>query len=100
ISPDIEQYEEQLRENLTAAAKVKNSFQNAYTFYYSALIREADNDLNGAYIDYKKALEIQPDNHYLQADAWRLAKRLGMDDDLQHFRSFFSKAAMSQAQAG
>lgn len=66
-----------------AAGKVKNSFQNAYTFYVCGIIREMLKEPNGAYIDYKKALEIFPDNTYLQKDVIRLAKALEMTDDLE-----------------
>ncbi|TPW18456.1 MAG: hypothetical protein FD130_234, partial [Halothiobacillaceae bacterium] len=53
------------------AGKVKYSFQNAYTFYVSGLIYEAQGEANDAYIDYKKALEIYPDNPYLLAAVTR-----------------------------
>ncbi len=65
------------------SSKVKNAFQNAYSFYISGLIYEVNGDLNDAYIDYKKALEIYPGNHYLKSDVVRLAQQLGMDDALE-----------------
>ena len=61
---------------------IKNGFQNAYTFYLSALLYEAVGQSNDAYIDYKKALEIYPDNSYLQQDVWRLANTLNMSNDI------------------
>mgnify|MGYP000113412721 CR=1 FL=1 len=64
---------------------VKNGFQNAYTFYLSALLYEAAGEINDAYIDYKKALEIFPDNRYVRADVIRLAQQLNMVDDLALF---------------
>ncbi len=71
------------------AGRVKNSFQNAYTFYISGLLYEASRNENDAYIDYKKALEIFPDNPYLQKDVLRLAKKLAMTDDLARFETSF-----------
>jgi hypothetical protein len=71
--------------------KVKNGFQNAYTFYLSALLYEAANQKNDAYIDYKKALEIYPDNSFLQRDVWRLANTLHMPDDISLFRNSFAE---------
>ena len=71
------------------AGKVKNSFQNAYTFYVSAFIYELLDQPDDAYIDYKKALEIYPDNSYLQKDVLRLAAKLGMDDELDELRQRF-----------
>ncbi len=73
-----------------AIGKVKNGFQNAYTFYLSALLYEAANQKNDAYIDYKKALEIYPDNRYLQQDVWRLANTLHMSNDISLFRKNLS----------
>jgi len=90
LSPDISDYQNQMQENFNTAAKVKNSFQNPYTFYYSAIIREAAGEKNGAYIDLKKALELYPNNNYVQKDTWRLANELGMSDDIKHYQQTFS----------
>lgn len=91
LSPDLNSYEDRMRETFIAASKVKNSFQNAYTFYYSGAVREAAGELNGAYIDYKKALEIYPENDYIQQDVWRLAERLNMNVDLERFQGLIGK---------
>ncbi|MHB8056454.1 MAG: COG3014 family protein [Desulfuromonadaceae bacterium] len=72
------------------AGKVKNSFQNAYTFYVSGFIYELLRLPGDAYIDYKKALEIYPENSYLQRDVVRLAAKLGMDDELDELRQRFA----------
>lgn len=72
------------------AGRVKNSFQNAYTFYLSGIVYELTGEPNDAYIDYKKALEIFPENRYLQQDVLRLAGKLNMDDELEALRSRFS----------
>ena len=70
---------------------VKNGFQNAYTFYLSAVLYEATGEKNDAYIDYKKALEIYPDNRYLQQDVWRLANLLNMTDDISVYHERFAQ---------
>jgi hypothetical protein len=70
----------------SVAGKVKNSFQNAYTFYVSGLIYEILGKPNDAYIDYKKALEIFPENVYVQKDVLRLAKQLSMTDDYEMYK--------------
>ncbi len=72
-----------------AAGQVKNSFQNAYTFYVSGVLFEATGKPNSAYIDYKKALEIFPDNVYVQRDVLRLAQSLGMREDYERFKKEF-----------
>lgn len=72
------------------SARVKNSFQNAYTFYASGVLWELNDKPNDAYIDYKKALKIMPGNRYLQKDVLRLATALGMKNDLARFKKTFS----------
>jgi hypothetical protein len=71
--------------------KVKNGFQNAFTFYLSGILYEASGEPNDAYIDYKRAIEIYPENRYLQQDVLRLATRLGMQDDLDDFQRRFGQ---------
>lgn len=80
-----------------AAGAVKSSFQNAATFFVSAVVWEMLGELNDAYIDVKKALEIAPENHFLQLDAVRLAKRLGMREDLADYERRFPRAAKMPA---
>ncbi|MBK5276847.1 MAG: hypothetical protein JJE30_17605 [Desulfuromonadales bacterium] len=72
------------------AGKVKNSFQNAYTFYLSGFIYELNKQYNDAYIDYKKALEIYPENTYLQKDVLRLADTLDMREDISALSERFN----------
>jgi hypothetical protein len=74
----------------TAAGRVKDSFQNAATFFVSGIVYELRGELNDAYIDYRKALEIHPDNPVLRRDVARLALALGMTDDLGRWRAQFS----------
>lgn len=71
--------------------EIKNGFQNAYTFYLSGILYEAAGEENDAYIDYKKALEIFPDNQFLQQDVLRLASKLQMTDDLASFKKLYGK---------
>jgi hypothetical protein len=71
---------------------VKNGFQNAYTFYLSAVLYQSAKQYDDAYIDYKKALNIQPNNIYLQRDVMRLAKKQGFEQDLSEFKKRFSDA--------
>ena len=70
---------------------LKNGFQNAYTFYLSGMLWEAGGEPNSAYIDYKRALEIFPNNTYLQQDVLRLAVSLGMKDDVIRLEQRFGK---------
>jgi hypothetical protein len=81
--------------------EVKNSFQNAFTFYLSGLLYEAGKQPNDAYIDYKRAIEIYPNNTYLQQDVLRLAKKLGMHEDYARFEQKFGPyLAVNQENSG
>ena len=82
------------------AGRVKNAYQNAYTFYASGVIWEIEGKPNDAYIDYKKALEIFPDNIYLQKDVLRLAKSLSMQSDLEKFKRQFKVKASPAVKKG
>lgn len=75
-----------------AIGSIKSSFQNAYTFYLSGIIYEILNQPNDAYIDYKKAIEIFPNNTYLQRDVVHLAKKLSMGHDLDIFKHLYPRA--------
>ena len=82
-----------------AAGRLKNSFQNAYSFYLSGVVYELQGEENDAYIDYKKALEIYPENGYVQRDVLRLARRLQMEDDLaalaKRFPTLYNAASVA-----
>jgi len=82
------------------AGTVKDSFQNAATFYLSGVVYELAGQPNDAYIDYKKALEIMPTNAALQKDAVRLARALGMGDDLEELTGRFPAAAQTPPSPG
>lgn len=64
-----------------AAGRVKYSFQNAATLYLSGLIYEAAGQANDAFIDYRKALELVPNNPYLQRDVVRTGQQAGLEVD-------------------
>ncbi len=72
-------------------AKVKSSFQNAYTFFLSGLAYELRGETNNAYIDYKNALDIFPENPYLQERVFALGEKLQMTDDLDIFTKKYGR---------
>ena len=57
------------------AGQVKSSFLNAYTYYASAVLWEAQGKRNDALVDYKKAYEINPNNAQIRAAIDRLSNR-------------------------
>lgn len=64
------------------AGQVKSSFLSPYALYFSALCYELAGELGDAYIDYKRTLELVPENTLVQGDVFRLGGQLGMTDDL------------------
>jgi hypothetical protein len=64
----------------SAAGTVTSSFLNAYSYYTTGLLHELLGEPNDAFIDYRKAAQISPNNPSLQQDLVRLAKQLGMED--------------------
>ncbi|NNG44921.1 adenine DNA methylase [Pseudoalteromonas sp. NEC-BIFX-2020_002] len=69
----------------------KNGYQNAFTFYLSGLLYQSNKQFDDAYIDYKKALEINPNNPYLQQDVMRLAKQQGFEQDYEQYTQRFGQ---------
>jgi uncharacterized protein len=60
-----------------AAGRVRSSFQNAYTFYLSAVFWEAARDFNAALVDLRRAYEINPDAMFIEEDIRRVGRRRG-----------------------
>lgn len=82
-----------------AAAKVRSQFLNAYSYYIGGVLYELARQPNDAYIDYKKALRIAPNNRYLQQAVLRLAKQLAMTDDYAHYYRLYPQT-VKQPMAG
>nr|WP_075707943.1 hypothetical protein [Vibrio panuliri] len=79
------------------AGKKLQAVQNAYLMYLSALLYETDGDLNSAYVDYRRALAVMPDNRAVIDSTMRTARRLGMSDDLRLLQQRYGKAQANQA---
>lgn len=65
-----------------SSSRTLKTTQNAYLYFLSALIFEAEGDNNDAYVDIRRALAIVPDNPIVIKHAFRLAKKLSVGDDL------------------
>lgn len=65
------------------AGQTLQAVQNGYLLYLSAVLYEAGNQLNDAYIDYKRALAVNPSNQEIVNATIRVAKRLGMRQDFE-----------------
>jgi len=82
-----------------AGEKLAN-VQNGYLFYLSGILYEADGDLNSAYIDYKRALAVAPDNMYIANTVLRLATRMQMTEDLKPLQARYGRYTPEKAGAG
>ncbi|MCH1929222.1 hypothetical protein L9G16_03440 [Shewanella sp. A25] len=82
-----------------AAGAVTSSFLNAYSYYTTGLLHEILGEPNDAFIDYRKAAQISPDNPYLQQDLVRLAKTLGMPQ-YDEFKQRWGDAKLPAANDG
>ena len=71
------------------AETLKGKVQSGYTFYLSALLYEATGELNDAYVDYRRALEVAPTNRMLQRDLLRLTQCMGLKQEYQQYRQRF-----------
>ncbi len=77
--------------NYPSAGKKLQAVQNGYLLYFSALLYEAANDLNSAYVDYKRALAVMPDNREIIDGTLRVGHRLGMKQDLAKLEKRYGK---------
>lgn len=82
-----------------AAGTVSSSFLNAYSYYTTGVLHEVLGEPNDAFIDYRKAAQITPDNTYLQQDLVRLAKQLGMPQ-YDEFKKRWGEAKLPKAGEG
>ncbi|MED5388608.1 MAG: hypothetical protein VX793_07125 [Pseudomonadota bacterium] len=73
---DLSQFDGYFEGLNAVAGEVKASFQNAWTFYLSALFWEAHGEYNDALVDYKKALEIHPELDMLKEDVERVSNAM------------------------
>lgn len=63
--------------------------QNAFARYLSAVLYEADQDYNDAYVDYKNTLDLMPNFPGLGGDLWRCAMLLNMPDEMERWDTQF-----------
>ncbi|WP_154180975.1 COG3014 family protein [Vibrio furnissii] len=82
------------------AGKTLQAVQNGYLLYLSALLYEASNDLNSAYVDYRRALAVAPDNRAVIDGTIRVAQRLGMREDLAQLTQRYGQSQSLSDQQG
>lgn len=67
----------------------RNYQQNPFAFYLSAMIWEAERNWDSAYIDYKKAYDLNPDIDYLKEDLIRAGMAARRDEDVAMWKKKF-----------
>ena len=82
-----------------AAGTVTSSFLNAYSYYTTGVLHEILGEPNDAFIDYRKAAQISPNNPFLQQDLVRLATQLSMPQQ-EEFERRWGKAIQQQKGEG
>jgi hypothetical protein len=82
------------------AGESLQAIQNGYLLFLSGLLFETEGDVNAAYIDLKRALAVNPNNQAVIDSTFRVAKKLGMSEDLKQLRQKYSEpAALAKQQA-
>lgn len=56
---------------------------SAFAEYFAAVLYEAEGEWNDALVSYKKARTLAPEWRQIGADWWRMARRLGMPDEME-----------------
>ncbi len=74
------------------AGKKLAAVQNGYLFYLSGLLYETSRDLNSAYVDYRRALAVMPENPQVVERVMFAAKKLGMREDLRLLEERYGNA--------
>ena len=73
----------------------KNYEQNPFAFYLSAMIWEENKNWDSAYIDYKRAYDLNPNFEYIKEDLIRAAGRARRSEDLAKWKKSFPEKISS-----
>ncbi len=71
----------------------RNYQESPFARYLSAMLWEATGETNSAYIDYKKAYELDPGFPDLGSDLLATSKRMGFDDEFARWREAFPQSS-------
>lgn len=74
VSAGMEAVKNQYADMAPVLGRALSGFQNPYVWFLSGLMYELQNDPGNAYLAYKKAWELSPDNPSLQRDLLRLSR--------------------------
>ncbi|WP_413284724.1 COG3014 family protein [Vibrio sp. MA40-2] len=79
------------------AGEQLQAVQNSYLLFLSGLLYETAGELNNAYVDYKRALAVMPNNREIITGTARVAKKLGMSDDLLQLIDQYGQLVSTQS---
>ena len=80
--------------------KAGNVYQNAFTYYLSALVYEMGGEIDDAYIDMKQVHGLNPNFLPAQRDLLRYSKDLGFRDDYREWQKKFGVEADEKLPSG
>jgi len=91
---------ENFRDQRALLKKAGNVYQNAFTYYLSALVYELGDETDDAYIDYKTVHALNPDFRPAWTDLLRCSKKLGARGDYADWRERFGSGVPEDIPAG
>jgi hypothetical protein len=74
------------------ARRVRNLYEDAFTYYLSAIVYELNREYNDAYIDLKKVQSLRPGVPYVEDDLLRMARLSGLSGALKEWMERFERA--------
>ena len=73
----------QFKQTMALASDVKNNFENGFGYYLGGILFAADGDLNNAIVSLRNALQVSPQNRYVQKKLLELmAEQGGYDGEI------------------
>ncbi len=71
--------------------RLKNSFEDPFAYYLSAIVYELNREFNDSYIDLKKVQELIPGVPYVENDLLRMSRLSGLSNIFHKLKKKFSK---------
>ena len=94
LSFNLNNYPKDFNQMLTAAAKIKSGFENALTYYLTALTYFQQGDDNNAFVAIKQALALAPENPAVRALLLNILVHRG--GDLTQLQTYLKNFGLKQ----
>ncbi len=90
---NTEDHSQYFQTTMAAAKGIKSSFENAFFYYFSALLFDMQGDYNNAFVSIQRALALSPDNPEIQKFLIQiLQQRSGNLDQMQRYLEKFGSS--------